>query len=460
MATEVVMPQLGLSMDSGQIVEWLKHTGDPVQPGDLLLSVESDKSIVEVEAVERGTLHIVTHPGDGAVPVGSVIGYLLAEGEAPPGATQTVQAAAPLESPSDETLPIAEDHLTNGRKGESRLVRLPSSPAARRRAAELGLDWQRATGTGPSGRIKERDVLALAAQPAAALAGASSPVKMTPVAERMARSAGLDPIELARRFPERRLGREEVEAAIRESVTRARQTDTPNATTGQPAHSEPVGRLRGLIAERMAISHLTNAPVTLTTEADATELVRLRAVLKNDPRAEVVPSYNALLTKLTAHALVEHPIMNAYLDGDRIVYREIVHIGTAVDTERGLVVPVVRNVATKSVQAISREMVELLTRTKAGKALPDELSGGTFTITNLGAYEIDAFTPIINGAECAILGVGRLLEKYVVIEGHPQVRTMMALSLTFDHRLVDGGPAASFLQRIKQFIESPYLWLG
>jgi pyruvate dehydrogenase E2 component (dihydrolipoamide acetyltransferase) len=459
MAIEVVMPQLGLSMDSGQIVEWLKRTGDPIQPGDLLMSVESDKSTVEVEAVERGRLHIVTQPEDGAVPVGSVIAYLLADGEAPPVAAPATPVAASPMAPSREAVPIAEDHSANGREGEYRPSRPPSSPAARRRAAELGLDWQQATGTGPAGRIKERDILAMAAQPAAPVAGALATVKMTPVAERLARSAGIDPIELARRFPGQRLGRDEIETVIRESVRRARQTAAPETADTIPARSEPAGRLRSLIAERMAVSHLTNAPVTLTTEADATELVRLRATLKNDPQADVVPSYNALLAKLVARALVEHPIMNAYLDGDRIVYWETVNIGTAVDTERGLVVPVVRDVPAKSVQEISREMAELLPRAKAGKALPDELIGGTFTITNLGTYDIDAFTPIINGAECAILGVGRLVDKYVVIDGQPQVRTMMVLSLTFDHRLVDGGPAAAFLQRVKQFIETPYLWL-
>lgn len=459
MAIEVVMPQLGLSMDSGQIVEWLKQTGDLVQPGDLLMSVESDKSTVEVEAIEHGRLHIVTQPEDGAVPVGSVIAYLLADGEAPPIAAQATAMIAAALPPNHNVAPAAEDHSANGREGEYRPNRLPSSPAARRRAAELGLDWQQATGTGPAGRIKERDIVALAARPAAISTEALPAVKMTPVAERMAYSAGLDLIELARRFPDQRLGREEVETAIRESVSRARRAEARETATEQPARNEPVGRLRALIAERMAISHLTNAPVTLTTEADATELVRLRVALKNDPQTETVPSYNALLAKLVARALVEHPIMNAYLDGDRIVYWETVNIGTAVDTERGLVVPVVRDVPSKSVQAISREMAELLPRAKAGKALPDELSGGTFTITNLGPYEIDAFTPIINGAECAILGVGRLVEKYVVIDDQPQVRTMMVLSLTFDHRLVDGGPAAAFLQRIKQFVESPYLWL-
>jgi pyruvate dehydrogenase E2 component (dihydrolipoamide acetyltransferase) len=474
MAIEVVMPQLGLSMDSGRIVEWLKKPGDRVAAGDLLLTVESDKSTVDVEAVENGILHPVLGPEAGAIPVGEVIAYLLAEGERPPaGDAVPLGTASPTAAvPAGETLPATaggpqagqlptplptQDGL-GGTGGGSwlRPNRSPSSPAARRRAAELGLDWRQAGGTGPAGRIKERDVLVLADHtPGPA---AEPPAKLTPVAERMARSAGLDLTDLARRFPGRRLGREEVETAIREAVSQSRQIAQPAA--GQaPERREPMGRLRSLIAGRMVFSSRTTAPVTLTTEADASELVRLRAVLKDDPQTEVVPSYNALLAKLVAGALVEHPALNASIDGDEIIYWPAVNIGTAVDTERGLVVPVIRDVQSKSVQAISREMAEMLPRAKAGKALPDELTGGTFTITNLGPYEVDAFTPIINSPECAVLGVGRLVDKYVVVQSQPAVRTMMALSLTFDHRLVDGGPAARFLQRVKQFVELPYLWL-
>jgi pyruvate dehydrogenase E2 component (dihydrolipoamide acetyltransferase) len=217
--------------------------------------------------------------------------------------------------------------------------------------------------------------------------------------------------------------------------------------------------LRRVIANRMAQSAQSAAAVTLTTEADATELARIRQDKKDDPYTDVAPSYNTLLVKLAAHALLEHPALNASLDGDTIVTWPHVNIGVAVDTERGLVVPVIRDITAKSVGELAEEMSELLPRAKAGKALPDELTGGTFTITNLGAYEIDAFTPIINPPECAVLGVGRLVDRYVVLDGQPAIRTMMALSLTFDHRLVDGAPAARFLQRIKQLIERPYLWL-
>ncbi|MCA9868990.1 MAG: 2-oxo acid dehydrogenase subunit E2, partial [Anaerolineae bacterium] len=219
---------------------------------------------------------------------------------------------------------------------------------------------------------------------------------------------------------------------------------------------------RRIIADRMATSAHTVAAVTLTTEADATELVRLRQQLKDDTTGAPIPSYNDLLAKLTAQALGEHPMVNARFDGDTIVQSEAVNIGVAVDTDRGLLVPVLRDVQTKSLRQIARESAVLIEKTRTGRVSPDELAGGTFTITNLGMYEIDAFTPIINLPECAILGVGRIVAKQVVVDADAErvaIRRMMFLSLTFDHRLVDGGPAARFLQRVKHFIEKPYLWL-
>jgi pyruvate dehydrogenase E2 component (dihydrolipoamide acetyltransferase) len=219
---------------------------------------------------------------------------------------------------------------------------------------------------------------------------------------------------------------------------------------------------RRVIAQRMLESSQTTAPVTLTTEVDATELVTLREQLKQDnPGAQDIPTYTDLLAKICAHALVQHPALNARIEGGEIVTLAGVNVGIAVDTERGLLVPVVRAVESKSVRQIAAESRPLLERARAGKLPADEMRGGTFTITNLGMYEIDAFTPIINLPECAILGVGRIVAKPVVFGGAKEitVREMMFLSLTFDHRLVDGAPAARFLQRVKQLVEKPYLWL-
>jgi pyruvate dehydrogenase E2 component (dihydrolipoamide acetyltransferase) len=222
--------------------------------------------------------------------------------------------------------------------------------------------------------------------------------------------------------------------------------------------------MRQIIGERMAHSARTVAPVTLTTEADATELVALRERIKRSLAGSdrATPSYTDLLVRLAALVLLEHPWMNSTLTGDSIVQHEAVHIGIAVDTEQGLLVPVVRDAHLKSIHGIASESADLVARARAGKSRPDELGGSTFSISNLGMYDIDAFTPIINLPECAILGVGRIVARQVVIDEEAEelaVRKMIALSLTFDHRVVDGAPAARFLQQIKRWVEQPYGWL-
>ena len=451
MAHEVVMPQLGLSMDHGQIIQWLKHEGDRIQPGDLLLEVESDKSVVEVEAVESGLLRIVQGPDNGPVAVGSVIAYLLAEGEPLPTRAQPDGPAA-VGAPTRVVTELAP--RVKG-KNTAHTGSPLSSPAARRRAQELGVDWQMAAPTGSRGQIKERDVQALAARGTAQAASAPvEPVRISPLARRIAEEAGIEIATLAVQHPGKRLERSDVEGAIRQSAPAPM-----SLIGGRAATRQPVSSLRRLIAERMALSTRTAAPVTLTTQADATDLVRIREGLKAASKTESAPGYNVLFVALVGRALAEHPYMNTSLEGNEIITWGAANIGVAVDTERGLVVPVVREAQAKSVRALTVEVNDLLARASQGKALPDELKGGTFTITNLGAYEIDAFTPIINPPECAVLGIGRLVERVIPLEGQLAVRTMVALSLTFDHRLVDGAPAARFLQRVKQFVEQPYLWL-
>jgi pyruvate dehydrogenase E2 component (dihydrolipoamide acetyltransferase) len=441
------MPQLGLSMDSGQIIQWLKKDGEAIRPGDLLLEVESDKSVVEVEAVEHGSLRIVKGPQDGPVAVGSVIAYLLAEGEAAPAAVPTAKPPEPEAKPAAAAPAVSAPHAAAAVTPGGARTTARSSPAARRRAQELGVDWRLATPSGGRGQVKERDVIALVASTSAG----SGPVRISPVARRMAQDAGIEVSALAAQHPGKRLQRSDVEGALRGPAV-------GTAAVAGPTRQR-IGAMRKLIAERMAASSATTAPVTLVTEADASDLVKMREGWKADRHMEFAPSYTVLFAALTARALVEYPYMNASFDGDEIVTWGTVNLGIAVDTDRGLIVPVVRDVQAKPLRTLAGEMTEVFARASQGKALPDDLTGGTFTITNLGVYEIDAFTPIINYPECAVLGIGRLAERIVPVAGQPAVRTMVALSLTFDHRLVDGAPAARFLQRVKQFVEQPYLWM-
>ncbi|HXG27908.1 MAG TPA: dihydrolipoamide acetyltransferase family protein, partial [Nevskiales bacterium] len=330
------------------------------------------------------------------------------------------------------------------------------SPRARRIAVELGVDWTELQGSGRTGRIVERDVRAAvqrAASRAAPQEAHGPKVRVSPVAQRMAEAAGVDLAELARQTQGRRIQRDDVQAALA-----ARAQAAP--PTG--AKAVPASRIRRLIAQRMAESTHTAAAVTLTTEADATELVVLREQFKAalTPRGLVAPSYNDLLIKLAAVALQEHPFLNATWSEEQILLHEQIHIGLAVDTAEGLLVPVVRDVQSKSLRQISAESARLIEAALARQLQPDEMQGGTFTITNLGMYGIDAFTPIINLPQCAILGVGRIIARPWVVGEQVVPRQIMALSLTFDHRLVDGAPAARFLNTIREYIETPALWLG
>jgi pyruvate dehydrogenase E2 component (dihydrolipoamide acetyltransferase) len=461
MAFEVTMPRLGWSMESGTLAEWLKKDGDRVEAGEPLFTVEGDKATQEVEALESGVLRIPpdSPPPGREMPVGTLLAYIVRPGEEPPfeglaASLPQVTHSEPAASSTGGPTAAAPSSLAPTRRN------LPAiSPRARRIAQELGVDWTILKGSGRTGRIVERDVrwVAEVARPAV-------DVKVSPVARRLAEEAGIDLAELAVQKSGGRIQREDVEAAIA-----AREAAIPQSPIVPLAgETMPVNQVRRLIAQRMAESAHTAAAVTLTTEADATELVAVREKLKAtlSERGWVVPTYNDLITKLTGVALQEHPLLNASWkpaastnQEDEIVISSYVHIGVAVDTDAGLLVPVVRDVPAKSIQQIAQESRALAEKARTRQLGADELRGGTFTITNLGMYGIDAFTPIINLPQCAILGVGRIVSKPAVWQDQVVPRKMMALSLTFDHRVVDGGPAARFLNAVREYIEQPYLWL-
>jgi pyruvate dehydrogenase E2 component (dihydrolipoamide acetyltransferase) len=312
------------------------------------------------------------------------------------------------------------------------------------RARELGVELREVAGSGPRGRIVERDVLAYQA----------TRPRATPTAAKAAEAWGVDLTAVQGSGVSGRIMKADVVAAVPEGRPPVEKAAVDVV---------PLSGLRRIIAERMAASARATARVTLVTEVDATALVEARERLKADVTEAwgFAPGYNDLLGLATARALREYPYMNARLsdDGEAIERVDEVNLGLAVDTERGLLVPVIRNADRKGLRAFGSEFRALARRAQEGKSLPDDLSGGTFTVTNLGMYEVDAFTPVINLLEAAILGVGRIQARAVVVEGEVTVRQMLTLSLAFDHRLVDGAPAARFLQRVKQLVENPYLLL-
>jgi pyruvate dehydrogenase E2 component (dihydrolipoamide acetyltransferase) len=272
--------------------------------------------------------------------------------------------------------------------------------------------------------------------------------KASPVARRLAAHAGLDLSAVAGSGPGGRIMRQDVEAA----GSSGDMPLEPGPLAEGPA--QPLSGLRAVIAERLSASWRERPHVTLTTEADATNLVSARQQLTEELGQKV--AYDALLVALVARALREQPGINARLTERGIEQVSKINIGVAVDTERGLLVPVVHDVAGRDLLQIQQALAELVERALAGRSLPDDLSGGTFTITNLGMFEVDAFTPIINPPESAILGVGRIIAKPVAVDRQVVVRDRMTLSLSFDHRLIDGAPAARFLQRVKQLVERPF----
>lgn len=465
MASEIVVPRLGWTMEEGIFGEWLKADGDAIAVGDLVFTIETDKATQEVESLESGILRIAPggpQSGD-VVLVGALLGYLVAEGEtapfAPPHAAPTPTSAEmpapPSASPRPNTVSPGATNVPSEQVSGSAI-----SPRAARVAAELGVDWSGLTGSGRTGRIIERDIrAAAAAQPVLA------EIRATPVARRLAEEAGIDLAKITPAKAGGRIQREDVEVAIAARTPAPTPEPIPASELSplapRPAQPIPTSRIRRLIAQRMADSAHTTAAVTLTTEADATAFVALREQLKATfgPRNLPVPSYNDLLIKVCATALEAHPHLNATWNETEIFVHEAVHIGLAVDTDEGLLVPVVRDAHLKSVRQIAAESQSLIEKALSRHLGPDDLQGGTFTITNLGMYNIDAFTPIIALPQAAILGVGRIVAKPAVVNGEVVPRKMVALSLTFDHRVIDGAPAARFLDAIREFVEEPTLWL-
>lgn len=457
MAYEIILPKLGQTVEEGRIVEWLKEEGDTVNRGDVLFTVETDKAVLDVESTRKGYLRRILVPEGETRPVLSVVGLMTRTPDEPVEEPPVEAVAAEPAGTEAEPAPSAEPEVEAAPAEEqpARPGRLFASPRARKYAREHGVDIAEVTGTGPNGRIIERDVVAyLEAQP-----------KVTPVARRVAEQLGVDLSEVTGTGPRGRITKADVEAAAPPVPEPEREKAPAPAAAPRPMPTVaevPLSGVRGVIAQRMHESHVTTAPVTLTMEVDATDFVAARERLKVSlaDRLGFNISYNDLLVKLAARALEAFPYVNAQLDGDVIRQLERIHIGLAIDTDRGLLVPHVTDADKKGLVEIARDIRAMVERARTGKSLPDELSGGTFTITNLGMYEVDAFTPIINYPETAILGVGRIKPVPSVVDGEIVVRQKMWLSLTFDHRLVDGAPAARFMQYVKQLVEEPYLLLA
>ncbi|MBC7320582.1 2-oxo acid dehydrogenase subunit E2 [bacterium] len=380
MSKEFVMPKLGMTMEEGTITKWLKKEGDKVEKGEPIVEIMTDKVNMEVESPYDGILlKIVAKEGD-VVPILQPIAIIGEEGE-----------EIKTEEPKVEEV-------------------IKASPAAKRLAREAGIDLSLVKGTGPDGRIVEKDVLAYIE--------AHKKVEPTP-----------------------------------------QVTPEPTVQTIQPAfREETISPIRREIAGRLSKSYREAVHITLEFTADVTSIVKIREKLKEKASANnlPVPTFNDIFIRLVSLVLKDYPNLNAHFDGEKLTIFDAVNMGVAVAVKEGLLVPVVKEAEKKNIFEIAKITNDLIARTREGKVLPEELSGGTFTITNLGMFGIDFFTPIINPPQVAILGIGRIRE---TLKPGNVVVNEVTLSLSVDHRVVDGAPASMFLRDLGEALKDPVLYL-
>ena len=408
MAYEILMPQLGLTMEEGTVSQWIKHEGDAVKAGDVVAEITTDKLTHELQSEHDGVLlKIVAQEGED-VPVKGVLAYIGEAGESITAAPAAAPAAA-------ESVPAAASPAAAAPTVDGRRIRI--SPLARKTAAKLGVtNFAAIVGSGTSGRITQKDILAAAEAMKTAPAPAPLAVAAASASEPAAPKAGLELME----------------------------GDTVVKLSG----------MRKVVAERMLHSHTEIPPVTQNTKVDVTELMKFRKLLLAETGRKY--SVNDLILKATAKMLRQHPEILVSYDNGQMIQRAHVNIGMAVALEAGLIVPVIRDADRLGLDALADSAKDLASRAKGNKLLPDEYKGSTFSVSNLGMFGIETFTPIVNQPDAAILGVCAVQDELTLAEdGSVSKRQVMRLSFTYDHRLIDGATAAKFVMDLRDLLQSP-----
>ena len=414
MAEFIVMPKLGFDMREAVLVKWLKDVGDPVQKGEVIAEIESDKATLELEALTSGTLLKLLEAEGEVVPVGANLAIVGAEGEDISGmasgdgaAKKSDESEAPkAEAAAESTAaPTAASEVTTAVSTDFP-GGVKATPVARRLADEKGVDLRRVKGSGPDGRVRKSDVEAYLAAP---------PAPETPAAP----------------------------------------ADAPPPPRGPETTEIPTRRLRQAIARRMVESKTTVPHFYVTNEIDMAPLLALReqvnALLPNDVKVSV----NDMIVKATGLALKEFPNLNAAFAGDKIVRHNRINVGTAVAVEGGLLTVVQKNTDLAPLAQVAAENRAMINRARDGKIKPEDVEGGTFTVSNLGAFDVDHFVAIINPPDAAILAVGSAREVPVVVDGQLTIGTRMKATISADHRVTDGAEAAQFMQAFKAIMENP-----
>ncbi|MGY1495337.1 2-oxo acid dehydrogenase subunit E2 [Streptomyces sp. QTS52] len=464
-AVEVLLPKIGLTMQEGTIDEWLVSTGAAVAEGDALLRLATDKVDVDVEAEAGGLFHPVV-PAGVTLPAGALIGWLLAEGEQPPDPGGTPMPAGSGSGAATATEPA----LNGGGAGTGVLPaftgtgtgavpavngtggRLLSSPNARRVASAADVDLTAVRGTGPSGRIVSEDVEEFLATLPVDLVAPVAPggTPSSPLVRKLAKERDIDLSAVNGTGPGGRIRRSDLDAVAPAPVRR-------NAAAPQPGDILPLTGMRGTIARRMHASLQEMAQLTHGYEVRMDAVVSLRDRLKEEwADSELpMPSLNDFLLKAAALALREHPLLNATVREDGVHLLDGIHLGFAVAVPGGLMVPVIEDAVALPLPEIARRSKALAQAAREGRISPAQLEGATFTVTSLGGYGVDFFTPVINPGNVAILGVGRLRDGVEWADDRPLRTRVLTLSLTFDHRAVDGAPAAEYLRTVGELLSKP-----
>ena len=453
MVRPVVLPKLGQSEEEGTIVRWLKKEADAVAKGDVLFEIETDKALLEVESFFDGTLLKIVVPEGRTVPIQSTVAFIGDPGEAipeipahpavhgkaaPPGALKP-----PPPAPSVRETKAGVERTTRGKSEPpppgiaSHLpasVEAPQlfriSPRAARVARESAVDPAPISGSGPGGRVVERDVKAYL------VAKGYDRLRVTPAAKKLAVKEGIDILSLQDRDDSGWINVGEIEAAI----------------AGRP---KPMTRMRQVIAQRLTQSYINTPHFFVTVSTDVTELEFLRSELKSRGVSYTITDF---ILKATALALAEFPTVNSITDGESTRWRSRIHLGLAVGLEQGLVVPVIRDANKLTLAEIHDCATELTAKARAGKLTPGEMTGSTFTISNMGMLDVENFTAIINPGESAILAVSSLMKQPVVRDEQVVIRSIMKMTLSSDHRIIDGALAARFLNAIRKTLEEISLW--
>ena len=437
MPKEVIMPALGMAQDEGVLLRWLKKEGEMVQAGEPLMEVATDKVDVQVEAPASGLLTAVTAQEGDEIPVGQVIALIAAEGEELPAKPVSAPLATDMEDSEGE--PPAQSVPSQSRV---------HSPVAARMAAQHGIDLAEVPAVG--GRISREDIEAHMRT-----AGAGVRVLASPKARRLARERGIDLASLAGNGPQGAVLAADVPLTVQpptESITQPQPVPAPAAS---PPEQPTVSRMWQIMAQRLTASWTSVPHFYLVREVDATGLQGWRSLLASKTPDRVNVTYTDLLTKLTALSLARFPRLNASWRDGEILFNPDINIGLAVAVPEGLLVPVVHKADQLQVQDIAARRTDLVARANRASLLPDDFAGGTFTISNLGMYGVDAFNAIVNPPQAAILAVARITDRVVAVDGQPAVRPMLTLTLSCDHRAVDGVMAAQFLDALAALIEEP-----